>query len=42
MLLPLVVSDVQGPESYWSAHIADAEALELESLLLLICNLQEL
>ena len=32
MLLPLVCSDRQGPGSHWSAHIADTEVLELESL----------
>ena len=42
LLLPLVYSDGQGPGSHWSAHIADSEALELESLLLLICSLQGL
>ena len=42
MLFLLAYSDWQGPISHWSAHVADTEVVELESLLLLICNFQEL
>ena len=39
MLRPLVDLEGQGPGSRWLAHVADVEALELESLLLLMCSL---